>query len=62
MNSLRQRVITEQECFWAGEFGNEYVSRNQSQEAQVASIALLASILPHCTGIGPHLSWARIGD
>lgn len=44
----KQRIITEQETFWAGKFGDDYVSRNQSAAAQAASIAVFASILPHC--------------
>ena len=51
MNSSKQRIVTEQESFWAGDFGNEYTARNQGKAAQAASIAVLASILPHCAGI-----------
>ena len=36
---------TEQEKFWAGEFGNEYASRNKDQEIVAANIALFSKIL-----------------
>jgi pseudaminic acid biosynthesis-associated methylase len=49
--SANQRIVTEQESFWTGEFGNEYTARNQGKVAQAASIGVLASILPHCAGI-----------
>lgn len=51
MNSNQRLVVTEQESFWAGEFGNQYVARNRGPAAQAASIALLASILPYSPGI-----------
>ncbi|MDR3400894.1 MAG: hypothetical protein P4L99_00220 [Chthoniobacter sp.] len=50
MDSKQPRKVTEQETFWAGEFGDEYVGRNQGPAAQAASLALLAAILPHCAG------------
>jgi hypothetical protein len=28
---------TEQEKFWAGEFGNEYINRNQGEQLNTAS-------------------------
>ncbi len=51
MKPNRRRVVTQQEVFWAGEFGNQYAERNQGAAAQAASIALLATILPHCDRI-----------
>jgi pseudaminic acid biosynthesis-associated methylase len=36
---------TEQENFWAGEFGNEYISRNQGEEHITSNVALFAQIL-----------------
>ncbi len=41
MNSLK----TEQEKFWAGEFGNEYVERNQGEILLASDIYLFAKIL-----------------
>lgn len=36
---------TEQEKFWAGNFGNEYIQRNMSPEHVAASMAMFAKIL-----------------
>jgi len=36
---------TEQEEFWAGEFGNDYTDRNQGAQLIASNIALFASIL-----------------
>ncbi|WP_064791836.1 pseudaminic acid biosynthesis-associated methylase [Shewanella woodyi] len=36
---------TEQEKFWAGEFGNNYIGRNQSENIVAANISMLSSIL-----------------
>ena len=36
---------TEQEAFWAGDFGNEYVDRNQGKELLAADINLLLKAL-----------------
>ncbi|MBY0578111.1 MAG: hypothetical protein K2P57_03600 [Burkholderiales bacterium] len=38
---------TQQEAFWAGEFGNEYVSRNRSSSLVSANLALFSKILSH---------------
>lgn len=40
-----QRVATEQEQFWASDFGNEYMSRNRGAEWVAANLALFASAL-----------------
>lgn len=36
---------TEQENFWAGEFGNEYINRNQGEQHVISNIALFGQIL-----------------
>ncbi|RTR39307.1 pseudaminic acid biosynthesis-associated methylase [Shewanella canadensis] len=36
---------TEQEKFWAGEFGNNYIGRNKSDKIVAANISMLSSIL-----------------
>ncbi|QYK00362.1 pseudaminic acid biosynthesis-associated methylase [Shewanella psychrotolerans] len=36
---------TEQEAFWAGEFGNNYIERNKSDTIVAANIAMLSAIL-----------------
>ena len=35
---------TEQELFWEGEFGDEYISRNQSKELLAANLYLFSEI------------------
>jgi spore coat polysaccharide biosynthesis protein SpsF len=40
-------VQTEQENFWAGEFGDEYIQRNKSKKLIAANIALFSGILRH---------------
>lgn len=47
MNSFK----TEQENFWVGEFGDEYVGRNQSQTLLASNIALFAKILAQTEAI-----------
>ena len=36
---------TDQEAFWAGEFGDEYIDRNQGAELVAANLALFAKVL-----------------
>jgi spore coat polysaccharide biosynthesis protein SpsF len=43
MNSFK----TEQEHFWAGEFGNDYISRNQGQNLIASNTAIFARIFQH---------------
>lgn len=42
---------TEQENFWAGEFGDEYVDRNHGELLYASNIALFAKILGHTRSI-----------
>ena len=43
---------TQQEEFWAGEFGNEYSDRNVGEGWIAANTALFSKILAHCQGAG----------
>ena len=47
----RMIQITAQEEFWAGEFGDNYIDRNQSQEVLVAKIAMFARIVQRCSDV-----------
>lgn len=38
------RFETEQEVFWSGEFGNEYIERNRGEKAIAANVALFSKI------------------
>jgi pseudaminic acid biosynthesis-associated methylase len=42
---------TEQEQFWASEFGDEYISRNQDKELIASNTALFTSILKKTRGV-----------
>lgn len=53
---------TEQEKFWAGEFGDEYVARNQGEALVASNIALFAKILSRAGKIGSVIEFgANIG-
>jgi spore coat polysaccharide biosynthesis protein SpsF len=43
---------TEQEAFWAGEFGDAYVARNDDPRRVAHRVALLARILARTSGVG----------
>lgn len=42
------RELSEQEQFWQGDFGDEYVTRNQGEDLISANIALFSNVLQHC--------------
>jgi pseudaminic acid biosynthesis-associated methylase len=44
------RMQTEQEAFWAGDFGNEYVARNRSDALLASNVAFFTRILEHARG------------
>ena len=43
---------TDQERFWAGEFGNEYIKRNTDAQALASTAAMFDDILSHCPEAG----------
>lgn len=43
--------ITAQEEFWAGEFGDNYIGRNQGREVLTAKIAMFSRIVQRCSKI-----------
>ncbi|NNM81510.1 MAG: pseudaminic acid biosynthesis-associated methylase [Burkholderiales bacterium] len=56
------RFKTEQEAFWAGEFGNEYVSRNQGQRLVAGNLALFSKILSASERVGSVIEFgANVG-
>lgn len=56
------RKKTEQESFWAGEFGNAYVERNQGEKLIAANIRLFANILSRTRQINSVIEFgANIG-
>lgn len=42
---------TEQEAFWAGEFGNDYAQRNQSAKLHAGNVALFSKIMTRTQGV-----------
>lgn len=44
-NSIQETYLTEQENFWAGDFGNEYLKRNAGDELVTASMMVFGKIL-----------------
>lgn len=49
---MNQSYKTEQEAFRAGDFGNDYVDRNQGAAAIAARVALFSRLLPRTRPIG----------
>lgn len=42
---------TEQEEFWSGEFGNDYIERNQGDKLLATNIAMFSKVLDKTTGV-----------
>ena len=42
---MTEKFLTEQEQFWAGEFGDEYTNRNQGKQWIAANLSLFAQVL-----------------
>ncbi len=58
----QERYSTEQEKFWAGEFGDAYIERNRRPEQLAAKTALLAKVLAEAGAIGSVLEFgANVG-
>jgi spore coat polysaccharide biosynthesis protein SpsF len=56
------RYHTEQEAFWAGAFGDDYVARNQGEALLAANTALFARLLARAGAVGSVLELgANIG-
>jgi pseudaminic acid biosynthesis-associated methylase len=53
---------TEQEAFWAGRFGDEYVARNRSTRLQASNVAFFSKILSKTAGVSSLLEFgANVG-
>lgn len=48
---MTKEYVTPQEQFWANEFGNEYIARNESPELLASAIAMFAEILSKTEGV-----------
>lgn len=54
---------TEQEKFWAGEFGNEYIERNKSSRDVICNMALFGEIMKRTAGVRTALEFgSNIGQ
>lgn len=54
---------TEQEAFWAGEFGDQYIGRNPSAKEMGARLALFAKIMARTSGVNSVIELgANIGN
>ncbi|MBS4096876.1 MAG: pseudaminic acid biosynthesis-associated methylase [Sulfuricella sp.] len=59
---MNEQFKTEQERFWAGEFGNEYVSRNQCAGVVAGNLTLFSQILSHAAPISSIIEFgANVG-
>jgi spore coat polysaccharide biosynthesis protein SpsF len=53
---------TEQEAFWAGEFGTEYIQRNQGDQLLASNLAFFAKALSRAQGVDSCIEFgANIG-
>lgn len=60
---IKEQYSTEQEAFWAGAFGADYINRNRSPRMLAGNLALFAEILKPLPAIGGVLEiGANIGN
>lgn len=53
---------TEQEAFWAGEFGNEYIERNVSEQLLASNLSLFSRALTQTNGLSSCIEFgANVG-
>ena len=48
---MNKTFKTTQEEFWSGEFGNEYIERNKSDQLLASNLHYFSNILKSCTGV-----------
>ncbi|MHC4738260.1 MAG: pseudaminic acid biosynthesis-associated methylase [Planctomycetota bacterium] len=59
---MTKNFKTEQEAFWAGEFGDEYIDRNKSQQLLASNIAFFTDIFKRTSNISSIMEFgANIG-
>lgn len=55
--------LTEQEAFWAGEFGDEYIDRNTGDRIHAANLNLFGRVLSRAHGVGSVIEFgANVGN
>lgn len=59
---MKTQYKTEQEAFWAGQFGNDYIARNQSEQLLAGNLAFFAKVLARTEGVASILEMgANVG-
>lgn len=59
---MQDSYKTEQEAFWSGSFGDDYINRNKSEQLHASNIHFFSEILKHCNSINSVLELgANIG-
>jgi pseudaminic acid biosynthesis-associated methylase len=48
---MNKQYSTEQEAFWAGEFGNDYIARNTGADLTGSNAALYSQMIANCAGV-----------
>jgi pseudaminic acid biosynthesis-associated methylase len=48
---VTKKFSTEQEAFWAGNFGDEYIKRNAGDRLIGSNAAMFAKLIANCTGV-----------
>lgn len=62
MQEVANEYRTEQESFWAGEFGDEYTERNQDEGTIISNTVLFAEVLSSTESVGSLIEFgANIG-
>jgi spore coat polysaccharide biosynthesis protein SpsF len=62
MSSSKQPYRTEQEAFWAGDFGTEYIQRNQGDALLASNLAFFSRCLRSAQGVSSCIEFgANIG-
>jgi spore coat polysaccharide biosynthesis protein SpsF len=59
---MSQSYKTEQEAFWAGQFGNDYIARNQSEQLLAGNLAFFSKVIAKTVKVGSVLEMgANVG-
>lgn len=59
---MTKQYSTEQEAFWAGKFGDEYIKRNTGDRLLGSNTAMFSKLVANCEGVGSLIEFgANIG-
>jgi pseudaminic acid biosynthesis-associated methylase len=48
---VTKQYLTEQEAFWAGQFGNDYIKRNVGDQLTGSNASLYSQMIANCAGV-----------